>query len=108
MEKDEKKSGFVVRYELLGIIAIMLIQTMGGMWWAATLTSDLQHVKEELVAIKVQLLAQTQNSYKIAEAEKDFRVVNDKIEKLEAKTNKLELDLKQLDKEVIYHNKLIK
>jgi len=88
--EENKKQGFVVRYELLGIIAIMLIQTMAGIWWAATLTTDLSNVKKELVEIKLQLSENAHNSYTASEAAKDLATVHNRIDRTDARLLLLE------------------
>jgi hypothetical protein len=87
---DEEKRGFIVRYELMGIIAIMLLQTMGGIWWAATQTANMANVKAELIVIKTQLLNYTNNVYKAADAERAHIAIDRRLDKSEARIVELE------------------
>jgi len=88
--RDEDKKGFIVRYELLGIIVIMLIQTMGGIWWAATQTERMVGVRNELYQIKTQMTAFTDGTYKTADAEKAHFMIDKRIDKVEVRMDKLE------------------
>lgn len=89
-EERTKNTGFVVRYELLGIIGIMIIQTLGGVWWAATMTSDSKYMRAEMADIKLQLASASNGKYTTAEAVKDFGVIEKRLDKLETRVMNLE------------------
>jgi len=38
------KGGFVVRYELLAIIGLMMVQLCGAIWWASAISRDVTHM----------------------------------------------------------------
>lgn len=38
------KGGFTIRYELLAIIALMVVQLCGAIWWASAISRDVAHM----------------------------------------------------------------
>lgn len=82
--------GVIIRYELLGIIAIMVIQTMGGIWWAASMTTDMANVKKELVNINAQILVASSDRYRAADASRDFSIIEKRLDRNEARIANLE------------------
>jgi len=77
------KQGFTVRYELLGIIAMIIIQTLGAVWWSAGISKDMAYIKNQVF-----------NSYQSNDAAKDFAsrdavimVMNKRLESLELKAD---------------------
>jgi len=86
---DEQK-GFVVRYELLAIIFIMLTQTMGGIWWASATNTNLYNVKNELTDIKSQLQRSVSERFTAADAERAHNAIEKRIDKHEDRITSLE------------------
>jgi hypothetical protein len=65
------------------LIFAILIQTAGGIWWAATLTNKLDNLVTQLSDIK-------QESYSKIDAAKDIELMNFKISDLSNRLNRLE------------------
>jgi E3 ubiquitin-protein ligase DOA10 len=45
---DIKTNGFIVRYELLSIIALMVVHLVGSIIWATTLAQDVKYMRQDL------------------------------------------------------------
>lgn len=50
---DRKATGFVVRYELMGIIALMVLQLVGAVSWASTMSAAVMHMSKNLERLTV-------------------------------------------------------
>ena len=101
-EINNNGRGFVVRYELLGIIAMMMVQSLGGIWWASSMNTNMDNVKDELSSIKVRIENSTTDRYRGADAQKDFTNVYTRISANENRILKLE------DRVTSYRSNIIK
>jgi hypothetical protein len=87
---EEEKKGFTVRYELMGIIGIMIIQTMGGVWWASSTNTNLYNMKSELTDIKSQLARAYIDRFTAVDAERAHAAIDRRMDKAEARISDLE------------------
>lgn len=82
--------GFIVRYELLGIIAIMIIQFCGAIWWASSMASEVRYVRSDLTKLTLAVENGTRDRYSASDAKKDFEYVNLRISANESRISALE------------------
>jgi len=87
----EIKKGFIVRFELLGIIVGLLLQTIAAVWWAAGTSTMLQVLKQEVIDVKIKLDSQ----YKAADAGRDFSIRDQKISFLEREIEAIKVYLEK-------------
>lgn len=87
-------NGVVIRYEFLGIISLLIIQTMGGVWWGSSLTTKLNLMSEEFkssrMEIKEEIKSLTEDRYTAKDALRDFAMVHGRIDKAENRIGDLE------------------
>jgi hypothetical protein len=72
-------SGIIIRYELVGVIVMMLIQSLTAVWWASGVTANMKYLTDEIKDIKASIAAGTVDRYKGSDAAKDREVLNDRI-----------------------------
>mgnify|MGYP000845256989 CR=1 FL=1 len=75
----------------LALILTILLQTGTGIWWAATITADMNYLKE-----KIEL--STQDRYTKTQAKLEIGFIN-------AKLTDLDLKIRELEKELNIHNR---
>lgn len=80
------KGGFVVRYELLGIIGIMIAHLIGAVWWSSTITSNVLHMASNLERLtKVVEKASLDNSNKFDKLDTIVLAHEHRLTKIETK-----------------------
>jgi len=77
--------GFTVRYELLGIISLMVVQLVGASWWASSMAADVRYMRQDIVKLTLQITQQNDERYKASEAAKDFAAVDARMNRYEAR-----------------------
>ena len=87
---EDPKRGFVIRYELLSIILIMVLQLLGGMWWASSTNTNLINMKAELVSIKAQLEQATRDRFTGLDAERAHAAIEKRLDKIDSRVETLE------------------
>ena len=87
--EEVKKSGFIIRYELMGVIAMMIIQSLTAVWWASGISTNVKFMAEEMKELKVAMAAGTADRYRGSDAAKDREVINDRIAGVEQRVQKL-------------------
>ena len=94
---EERRKDYVdiswIKKGLFGAIITLLIHMSGGVWWAATVTAELKHIRKELDSFSVQLASATNDRYRGIDAVKDFKVVSERIERNEVRLIALEYEL---------------
>lgn len=82
---DEVKvgNGVVIRYELMGVIAMMIIQSLTAVWWASGISTNVRFMADEMKELKSSIAAGAIDRYTSAEASKDREVMSDRINSLE-------------------------
>ncbi len=89
-EGDERRgaSGFVVRFELLGVLLAIIIQTLTAVWWGSAVTTKMDYIQETL---KTGALKNYTIDQAIASNERIFDRINrseERIDILEKKVDK--------------------
>jgi len=93
---DRRSSkGFVVRYELLGIIGIMVIQLAGSIWWASSMQTEVKYMRADIVRLTSALETATQDRYKPSDASRAHEHIYATIAKNEVRITNIEY--KELD-----------
>lgn len=71
--------------KVLGAISgTLIIQLIGAIWWASSMTTTLSYVRSELSDLKANFSAATDQRYRSTDASKDFAAVNDRLSKLQS------------------------
>lgn len=87
-----KEAGFLIRYELLGIIAIMILQLVGAIWWASSMSSDVRYMRADMIRLTSTIDKASADRYRSTDAQKDFFAVYQRLERNEARILKLETE----------------
>src|SRR3990167_3958875 len=90
--------GFVRRIiSVFGVVS--LIQLFGAIWWASSMTTTLEYVKKEISSLKQDLNISLESTYRSSDAMKDFKQIEERINRIQIQVNKNE------DKLEILYNK---
>lgn len=82
--EQEKKEGWHLGKEIpITLIFLILVQSAGGFWWAATLTNKVDNLTSQIADLKA-------GSYSKVEANKDLSLINYKIDQLSSRVMILE------------------
>lgn len=84
-EKERPKVAAEVR-AWIGVGAVLIMNTVGGVWWAATLTANLNNLRELVADMKASL----GNSYTAAEARRDLSSLQSQLQDHEGRLRALE------------------
>lgn len=83
-QTDRKRRGFVVRYELMGIIGLLILQLFGAIWWASTMSAAVVHMSKNLERLTV-IVEKAANDNAVK-----FDKVNDVLLRHESRITRLE------------------
>lgn len=70
----------------IGVGVVLVMHTVGGVWWAATLTADLRNMRELIGEMKAAL----GNGYTAAEARRDLSYIQQQLQDHEARIRAVE------------------
>lgn len=83
-------NGFVVRFELLGVLLAIIVQTITAVWWGATVTTKMDYMQQAVAGLKIELNSTMSDRYTNKDAIKDFAVINDRITRTENRITAIE------------------
>ena len=91
VERRSSTHGLIIRFELLGVIAALVVQTAAALWSFAVVTTKVEFVQKALVDIKEDMNTRMVDRYTSKDAERDFARISDRIQRNEQRMDKLEI-----------------
>lgn len=79
VERRAETHGIIIRFELLGVIAALVIQTAAALWSFSAMTVKVEYVQKALTEIKSDMISQMGDRYTNKDAMKDIAAVLDRI-----------------------------
>lgn len=79
-----------VKKGLFAVVIALLSHFGAGIWWAAVVTTKLDFVQSSVLNLKMEMKDGTSDRYRSSEAEKDFRVINQRMDRYEDRLINLE------------------
>lgn len=83
----QKESWHVGKEIPIAMLFAVAIQTGGALWWAASFSAT---VTAKLDSLSMQVAALTADKYSMHDAEKDQALVNEKLDNLKTRMDKME------------------
>lgn len=80
----------VIKKGMYGISVALLAHFAAGIWWAATVNTNMVFIKEQLIEMKTDIKTSALDRYRVGDASKDFAVITDRIARNEARITSLE------------------
>ena len=79
VERRASTHGLVIRFELLGVIAALVIQTAAALWSFSAMTVKVEFVQQALIEIKEDMNNRMADRYTSRDAAKDFASIKERI-----------------------------
>lgn len=93
-DPERRAQGFVIRYELLGILVAIVVQTLAVVWWGgafqATVTTKMDYMRGDIMTLKSDLKDSITDRYTAKDANRDLSFLNKRIDKNEDRIQQLE------------------
>lgn len=80
---ERRKENVMIPYSMLGLIATIIFQTMGAIWWASGVSVKLDYLHRTQIDLTEIVSEGNKNKYSSIDAAKDWDSNNARIEKLE-------------------------
>lgn len=75
---------------LIGCIGALAAHFAAGIWWAATITTDMKYLRIGQEEMRTQLLTGATDRYRGADAARDLQVVKERFDRNESRLSKIE------------------
>lgn len=72
-------AGFIIRFELLGVLGAIIIQTLTAVWWGSAVSTKLDYTQQAITELKSNVDARTTDRYTAKDAERDLGAINTRI-----------------------------
>lgn len=85
--KERRQEGVSIPYPLLGIMFTLVLQTLGGVWWASAMSSKLGYLNDGQSKLEAAITAVGINRYTTVDAARDLAGYDRRFTILEANVN---------------------
>jgi|GEM_PF-4708436 len=99
-EYIEPKTGMVIRFELVGIIIAIAIQTFGVVWWGGSfssiVTTKIDYLQQSIAALKSDVKDNLTERYTSKDAAKDFLSIYQRVDRNDSRLTRIEQERKSV------------
>ena len=92
---ERRKENIMIPYSMVGLVAAIIFQTMGAIWWASGVSVKLDYLQKTQAEFAQTIIEGTKNRYTSIDASRDFMVNDKRISKLEDDIEKLKEKLRE-------------
>lgn len=85
--KERRAEGVSIPYPLLGIMFTLVLQTLGGVWWASAMSAKLGYLNDGQVKLETAITTIGINRYTTVDAARDLAGYDRRFTVLEATVN---------------------
>jgi len=91
---EERRKDYVdlgwIKGGIKAVGSALFVHFIAGIWWAATITSNVGFIKAQVSELKNDLKALSIDRYRGVDALRDFNIINEKMTKNESRIERLE------------------
>lgn len=97
--KERRSEGLNIPYPLLGIMFTLIIQTLGGVWWASAMNAKMEYLNLGQKNMEAAISTAATNRYTSSDAARDWAANDRRINNIESSIieNKKTLTMLQIN-----------
>lgn len=79
----EEPASVTIPYPLLSIVVVLVVQTMGGIWWASAMNAKMGYLQGGQEKLEIAINLGTKDRYTLLDAQRDWTVNDRRMDALE-------------------------
>lgn len=92
---ERRKENIMIPYSMVGLVAAIIFQTMGAIWWASGVSVKLDYLQKTQTEFAQTVVENTKNRYTSIDSARDMLVIDKRISKVEEDVEKLKEKLRE-------------
>lgn len=85
--KERRAEGVSIPYPLIAIVFTLIIQTLGGVWWASAMNAKMEYLQDGQAKLEIAIINASSNRYTSLDASRDWAVNERRLNSIESTIN---------------------